>query len=275
MFGAEYFTYGGVSSSTYGLKIAEIGSTKGGTVEERDAASVTLALQKAPGSARCLHGGVGYESAPSFEFSVISTSIIPPSTRSQILKWLIGSKEFKPLTFGGDGGYSASYAYYCVFTSAKTILINGKAYGFRLTAQLDSQFARGTAQTISVTGSWDTTDGITEVALVAGGYGNGYIYPTISFNHQKVIIRNVTDDETTGVERKLIFEGNTAGDLITIDCELRRISSSANDPVLRKLTSKNWLRLRPGVYNEIQMWLYGSVSNTCTITWPNYAMIGY
>lgn len=256
MFNATYFRYDGQWSGAYGLQIADFDDNN---VKETDAFSPTLTLQKVPGSLRFFHGGVEYDSAPTCEFSVLSEQELIGSTRSKIMSWLIGRNEFKSLSFDSDD--NVGFTYWCVFTSVRTIWVNGRCHGFRLTAQFDSPFARGTPTTMTVNAGTHTVK-LRNKSDVA----DGYAYPIVTFTGGSVDIVNKTDDE----ERHFTFSGLAAEETITVDNEIRHISSDMSGEKLSNFTSKNWLRLRPGI-NDLTIVASGKVTITC----PYYAMIGY
>ncbi len=256
MFNATYFRYDGQWSGTYGLQIVDFNTE---FVQETDAFSPTLSLQKVPGSLRFFHGGIEYDSAPTCEFSVVSEQELTGDIRSIILSWLIGRKEFKPMCF--EDGDNDEFVYYCVFTSAKTIWVNGRCHGFRLTAQFDSPFARGESTVVSV-GSGTHTVEIRNKSDIT----DGYTYPTVQFTGGAVDIVNTSDD----MYRHFTFSGLNPSEIITVDNEVKHISSSQRGEKLSNFTSKNWLRLRSGI-NTLSIVSSGSVTITC----PYYAMIGY
>lgn len=256
MFNATYFRYDGQWSGTYGLCIADFDDN---AVRETEAFSPTLSLQKVPGSLRFFHSGIEYDSAPACEFSVISEQEIPGITRSKIMSWLIGRKEFKPLSFDSDD--NVGFTFYCVFTSVKNIWINGACHGFRLTAQFDSQFARGKPTTVSVAA------GTHQVTLRNNSdLADKYTYPIVEFTGESLDIVNLTDD----TDRHFTFSGLNGVEVITVDNETKLITSTIGGQKLGNFTSKKWLRLRPG-NNVLQITTTGQVNITC----PYYAMIGY
>lgn len=256
MFNAKYFRYAGQWSGDYGLQIVDFDDND---VKETDAFSPTLTLQKVPGSLRFFHGGVEYDSAPTCEFSVLSERELFGEARSEVLSWLIGRKKFQPMQF--EASDNDDFTYYCVFTSAKTIWINGRCYGFRLTAQFDSPFARGTPTVLEV-GSGTHNVQICNKSDIA----DDYTYPIVSFTGGSVDIVNTTDDSG----RHFKFSGLSTSEVVTVDNEVKHISSTAGGEKLSKFTSKNWLRLRPGM-NDLKIVAKGKVTITC----PYYAMIGY
>ena len=256
MFNATYFRYDGQWSGNYGLQIVDFDD---GAVKETDAFSPSLTLQKAPGLVRFFYGGLEYDSAPTCEFSILSQSELTADMRSIILAWLVGRKQFKPLQF--ENGDNDEFIYYCIFTSAKLIWINGHCHGFRLTAQFDSPFARGMATTLTV------EKGTHAVSLCnKSDITDGYTYPIVVFNGGAVDIVNNTDDPN----RHFTFSGLSTSETITVDNEAKYISSSKGGEKLSNFTSKKWLRLRQGV-NELTIVAKGDVTITC----PYYAMIGY
>lgn len=256
MFNAKFFRYAGQWSGTYGLQIVDFDDN---AVKETDAFSPTLTLQKVPGSLRFFHGGVEYDSAPSCEFSVLSAQELTGDMRSVILSWLIGRKQFKPMQF--QDGDNDEFIYYCVFTSAKTIWINGRCHGFRLTAQFDSPFARGASTEIKVSAGTHSVKIENKSDIV-----DDYIYPVVTFTGGSIDIVNTTDDS----QRHFTFSGLEATEVITVDNEVKYISSSIGGEKLSNFTSKNWLRLRKGI-NNLTIVAHGDVTITC----PYYAMIGY
>lgn len=255
MFSAKYFIYDNRLSADYGLQIVDFDDN---AVKETDAFSPTLSLQKTPGSLRFYHGGIEYDSAPTCEFSVLSESEIPALLRGEILSWLVGRKQFKKLLF--IGGDNDEFTYHCVFTSAKIIWINGRCHGFRLNAQFDSPYARGTP-TILTVGSGNHYVSIINKSDIV----DGYTYPMVVFNGEVDIV-NRTDDG----DRHFKFSGISPSDTITVDNEIKHIMSTTGGEKLSNFEGKNWLRLRQGG-NFLRIESSGDVTITC----PYYAMIGF
>lgn len=256
MFNATYFRYDGEWSGTYGLQIVDFDSS---VVQETDAFSPTLSLQKTPGSLRFYHGGIEYDSAPTCEFSVLSERELTGKVRSKIISWLVGRREFKTLSF--DSIDNLDFTYRCVFTSVRTIWINGRCHGFRLTAEFDSPFARGRDTTISVDAGTHTVTLYNNSDII-----DDYTYPIVEFTGGSIDIVNTTDDSN----RHFTFSGLASIEIVTVDNEARYISSNMGGEKLSNFTSKNWLRLRPGK-NILTINASGHVNITC----PYYAMIGY
>lgn len=256
MFNATYFQYDGIASSLYDLQIVDFDEE---SVKETDAFSPTLSLQKAPGAVRFFCGGIEYDSAPTCEFSVVSSQELTPDIRRSVFSWLIGRNKFKPLSF--IGGDNEEFTYYCIFNSAKTIWVNGRCHGIRLTAQFDSPYARGIPSVISVSAGNHSVQITNNSDIV-----DGYVYPMVTFTGGSVDIVNTTDDS----QRHFTFSGLVGSETITVDNENRYIESSIGGEKLSNFTSKNWLRLRQGT-NNLTIVASGEVTISC----PTYVMIGY
>lgn len=254
MINATYFTYDGISSGKYGLQIADFDEN---AVQETDAISLTLNALKAPGALRFYHSKPACDSPPTCEFSIICENEIYAAERREIMAWLLGRHEFKELAF--TGGDNDGYVYRCVFTAVRTISVHGRCHGFRLTAQFDSLYARGTATTVTV-GSGTHTVTINNKSDIL----DSYTYPTVAFDGASVDIVNKTDDTS----RHFTFAG-MAGTTV-VDNETKYISNSAGLMPLSGFTSKKWLRLRKGS-NTLTITSTGNVTITC----PHYALIGY
>ena len=256
MFNATYFQYDGIASSLYDLQIVDFDEE---SVKETDAFSPTLSLRKAPGAVRFFCGGIEYDSAPTCEFSIVSSQELTSEVRRTIFSWLIGRNKFKALQF--IGGDSPDFTCYCIFTSAKTIWVNGRCHGMRLTAQFDSQYARGIPSVVSVSAGTHSIQ-ISNNSDIA----DDYVYPLVRFTGGAVDIINTTDDS----QRHFTFSGLVESETITVDNEVRYIESSIGGEKLSNFTSKNWLRLRQGT-NNLTIVASGEVVITC----PTYVMIGY
>lgn len=256
MFNATYFTYDGVFSGTYGLIMADFDDSP---VVETSAFSPVLNTTKPVSVNRFYHNGITYEGAPQHQITVVSEVEIPDFIRREILSWLVGRNKFKKLQI--HQADLEDYYYNCVFTNAEIIYVNGRCHGFRLTANFDSQYAHGMPTVITV-GAGVHTVRIENKSDIK----DDYTYPIVQFTGDSLDIVNETDDS----ERHFSFAGLAATEVITVDNEVRHISSNFGGENLNKFTSKNWLRLRPGM-NDLTIVATGTVTITC----PFYAMIGY
>ena len=257
MFNATYFTYDGVFSGTYGLMLADFEESP---VVETAAFSPVLSTIKPILSNRFFHNGIKYEEHPQHQFSIVSEAEIPDFIRREILSWLIGRREFKQLQIHQTD--LEEYYYNCVFTNAELIYINGRCHGFRITANFDSQYARGQATVVKVAKAGTHTVKIENRSDIK----DNYVYPIVRFTGGSIDIVNTTDDS----QRHFTFADLAPTEIVTVDNEVKHISSSIGGEKLSNFTSKNWLRLRPG-YNTLTIVASGEVTITC----PHYAMIGY
>ena len=262
MFNATYFTYDGVFSGTYGLIIADFDDN---AVVETAAFSPVLNTTKTRSANKFLHNGITYEELPQHQFSIISECEIPTFTRREILAWLTGRNEFKKLTIHQID--LEDYYYNCVFTDISIIYVNGHCHGFRVTANFDSPFAYGQPTVIEISEAGTYTRSIVNKSDVV----NGYVYPLVEFTGGYIDIVNTTDND----QRHFTFEGLSPTEVVTVDNEMKHISSKiGSSPIagekLSNFTSKKWLRLRPGE-NTLTIVAAGAVKIIC----PQYAMIGY
>lgn len=289
MFNATYFTYDGVFSGTYGLIMADFDDS---SVVETAAFSPVLNTTKSVSVNRFYHNGITYEGAPQHQITVVSETEIPAFIRREVLSWLVGRNKFKKLQI--HQADLEGYYYNCVFTDVEIIYINGRCHGFRLMANFDSPYAYGNPTTCELKSGTNVVKILNNSDIV-----DGYVYPTVSFtvsgicngdaqavawvesqnalatrnqdgtitplNSYNVCIINKTDD----TNRRFIFAGLRANESITVDNEVKHISSSVGGEKLSNF-NKNWLRLRPG-YNELLV----DINGAGTITCPHYAMIGF
>lgn len=251
------FTYDGIHSGHYGLQIADFDLSH---VVENEAFNPNLSVMKVPLLLRFYHGGSEYDNPPTCEFSVICEEEIPPEGRSAILSWLVGRNEFKPLQFHTDE--LEGFVYYCVFSNSRTLFVNGRCHGFRLTASFDSPFCRGPEEVAAITEEGTHTIAIWNHSDIK----DGYTYPTVQFLGSGITIVNKTDSLT----REFKFANLESDEVLIVDNETKVITSNKSGEKLSNFISKNWLRLRQGE-NVLEVTSEGPVTITC----PYYAMIGY
>lgn len=260
MFNATDFTYDGVYSGTYGLKIASFNSD---TVEDTAVFAPTFNITKSARSRRFLHNGITYEEAPEYTFSIISETPISDLQRREILTWLVARNDFKKLQIHQTE--FEGYYYKCVFSTVDMIYVCGRCHGFTVTAKFDSIFAYGRPKVINVNG-----DGSMQTFKIinSSDIPDDYVYPIVSFTMSES--GNVTILNTSEVVQAAFqFTGLSNTEQITVDNELKIIESTKGGDRLSHF-NKNWLRLQHGV-NILQITLKG----TMTITVPTYAMIGF
>lgn len=281
MFNARYFTYDGVFSGIYGLMLADFDDS---SVIETAAFSPVLYANKPVSLPRFYHGGIVYESVPQHQFSIVSQYPISDVIRREVLSWLVGRREFKPLKIHQPD--LDAYEYRCVFTDIQIIYVNGHCHGFRLTANFDSPYQHGepvTTEELTVSGS-QTIQLINQSDIL-----DDYVYPTIKFKastastldaeavawarSQKGVEVGNYDicviNETDSTSRRFIFAGLMPNEVITVDNEIKHISSNISGEKLTNF-NKNWLRLRQGE-NLLNISMNGTVEITC----PTYVALGF
>ena len=263
MFSATYFTYDGVFSGLYGLMIADFDDS---SVIETNAFSPSLNTVKPPALNRFFHNGITYDEAPQHPFSIISEHPIQPSIRRKIISWLFGKDTYRVLKIYQPDLEGVFYK--CVFTSIDIIYINGNCHGFRVTANFDSFYQYEFKEPILITGNGAE---IVQEINNQSDINDNYIYPTVTFcttapvGDYDISIINKSDNPS----RAFRFQGLLANETITVDNELKHISSSIGGERLSNF-NKNWLRLKPGV-NELSIVLNG----TASIAYTSYALLGF
>lgn len=260
MFNATEFTYDGVYSGLYGLKIASMSSS---VVENTSYATPTISAVKPANSNKFFLQDVKFESAPTFTFSIISEKPIPEHFQGEIMNWLHVRKSYKVLKIHQPE--FEDYDYNCIFNITEIIYHAGQCVGYTVQTTFDSlyQYGRPTKKTIVGSGSTQ------EISLVNRSDNiDEYVYPVVKFTTTDgaVSIINKTDSST----REFKFEGLTENTEYTVDNELKTISTNTNETgVLGKFNMK-WLRLQKG-RNQLEVKVNGTVSIIC----PHYVKIKF
>lgn len=262
MLSATDFTYDGVFSGVYGLRIASFNDS---VVEETAYITPTITTVKPSKSKKFYYMGSKYEETPTFEFSVVSERVIPDLVQRDILLWLDNRSGFKPLVI--HQSEFETYTYNCIFNVTSIIYHAGKCIGFNLRATFDSPYQYEKPRVVSVSG-----DGSAENVITI--YNNSdiiddYVYPVVTFRLNTtgdISIRNKTDDES----RVFKFTGIAANVEVDVDNEMKVISAETFDEYLQKFDGMKWLRLRRGK-NELAVKANGEVTITC----PQYARIRF
>lgn len=269
MFYAKEFSYAGRPSTKYNLLIAEI---DGSNVVETDSCSFELNAVKASASHKFIHAGINVGEAPTCEISLIRQEPIPASLRGEILSWLLGKPQFEKLTFKKSD--NSTFTFYCVFTHASNIYVNGYCRGFRLTMTMDSIYARGTPTEIKIKNPAELTsvqDKTHTVRLLNNSQIiDGYTYPFVEFSGAGITIVNETDDSS----RAFTVTPMDVSAVTKIDNEAMTIkSTSSNSTTPMYGFGRRWLRLKNG-YNNLKITLE-TPGAEARIVCPHYALIGF
>lgn len=251
MFNATYFTYDGVVSARYKLKISSFDDN---STLETNVFSQEITTSKPLYKDKYVISSMNYSGAPEVEVSVLSAVVIDEMKKREILAWLCQGDSFKKLIIHKPE--VENFYYMCKFKSVSEITVNGYCVGFKLTAVLDSPYQYGLTTSVDVANG--TYAAAEYTILNKSDFTDRYIYPILKFklnNTGNVTIVNVTDDVT----REFIITDVPAGNEIIIDNDLKIIDGEG--AFLSKF-NKNWLRLKKGE-NKLQITIDGELNITC------------
>lgn len=258
MLTATEFTYDGVFSSEYGLKIATF---DGATLEETSYIVPNIEVAKSATSQKFYYIDKTYDSPPEFEFAVVSEGAIHGEMLREILLWLDARKGYKPLVVFQPG--LDEFTYNCIFSVNNLIYHAGCCVGLRLTATFDSNYVSGKPIVLQLSGNGEEQD-----AVLYNDSDNvdAYIYPKVEFSSidGALSVINLTDDEV----RKFEFSELIPNAKYTIDNELKIISGDGKN-LLEKF-NKRWFRVLRGK-NQLKIRVNGSLTITC----PKYVKINF
>lgn len=258
MFTATEFTYDGIPSSKYGLKIATFDAT---ALEETSYIVPNIEVAKSATSHKFHYIDRTYDSPPTFDFSVVSEEAIHEEILREILIWLDSRRGFKPLIIMQPGFDELTYN--CIFAVTSLIYHSGRCVGLNLSATFDSNYILGKPIEIIIFGKGELKD----VDLYNDSDNiDTYIYPTVEFDTTDgaVSIINSTDNAV----REFAFSGLTPNTTYVVDNELKTITGEGRN-LLEKF-SRNWLRVLRGK-NHLKVRVNGSLTITC----PKYVKISF
>lgn len=280
MFSAAYFTYNGIFSGQYGLRIA---SFEDSSMQDTAQVTPTINTVKPAKSNKFYLTGVSYDKAPTFDFMIISELPIDIYGRREILTWLEGANSFKELIIHQPE--FEDIVYHCIFTVTSIKYHKGNCIGFSVSATFSSPYQESTHIKKVI-----KSDGIEQYVTIINNSDiqEQYVYPTVKFTAygnlsggEQIIIQNITDD--AGGTRKFFFknllkENDENGVSVEVDNELKKITSEEDLSLLQNfcyseedtVSKKNWLRLRKGE-NVLLVTINGTVEIDC----PQYMKIGF
>lgn len=278
MFNATYFTYDGVYSGIYGLRIASFNGSGG--AEETSILTPTLSTLKTSRAKRFLYSGIKYEDAPEFSFSIVSDDVLSDIARREILLWLTGKPGFRKLHIHQPD--LEQYYYKCVFTNISSIFVSGHCVGFTVSARFDSIYGYGEnkkhqALVSAVSFEDDTQAGTTIRVVNDTDVVDGYVYPIIKIipvnvgeKISKIAIRNNTDTSGDWMEIDLPEINSEEACGVIIDNEIKNIKYE--DKTMLKRFSKHWVRLKRGV-NVLEV--KTDVATNITVEFADFVLIGF
>lgn len=264
MFKASYFTYDGVYSQEYGLRIATFDSNP---LERTAYISPTIETQKPAGSKKFYYQNIKYDNAPTMQFSVVRDRPITEDLQREITSWLEGRRGYKKLVIHQND--LSGFYYKCIFTVDEILYFAGECVGFVLTASFDSPYMYGKATTLSLTGTGTVS---TQTIVNKSNTRDEYVFPTVTFKatsyvdtDKNVSIINTTDSST----REFWFKSAGVNNEISVDNETKIISAQSGTDLLTKF-NRNWLRLKPGK-NTLSIKITGTIMISC----PHYEKIRF
>lgn len=181
--------------------------------------------------------GVLYNTKLTFPISFFSESPIPRERVSEISRWLFGLPTYRKLKIIQDD--MGDIYYNCMLTQNNLVCIGNEVYGFESTVVCDSPWAYGKDFTFSkanVTGN---------IKVNNTSDNNRYTKPMITLNfssgQSNVSVQNTSDIGSS----KMTFSTVTSGEIITINCDQRIISS--NRELIQDRFNGKYIYLVPGI----------------------------
>lgn len=251
-FYASYFTYNGVVSSDYGLRINSMDSPG---VNRYAGASVELKTQKVYRNPKPYLFGVEETPVLTIPITITVSSELDSTQSSSISKWLFGQTGYKKLQILQP---DMMYVYFnCIFNQPQIIKVGGTIRGYTANIICDSPFA------------WSYQE-ISEFPFGLGKYlidqdivlnnlsdSADYYYPDMEIKMNKftggLTLTNYSDNN-----RVFSLSDLAAGELIRIKGDSKIITSSYRDYPIENMEDGGykWFRYIPGKNN---VRVYGNV----------------
>lgn len=204
LFTAQGFSFNGISSATYGLIFANVGTIQftelGGNIE-REFLNNRI-------SPKNIIVNQQYKEQISFDIDIVSLSNpIDDYHFITICNWLLNKSTYGRLTLE-DVRYSG-YHINCYFSNAQRIVKNGGIYGIKVTCNMDSGFmwANNNAKFSSTLSNFTFNNNSSQT---------NYIYPKVTLTTGNIggtiKLANITDSTT----RETIVYDTTPNEIITL-----------------------------------------------------------
>lgn len=259
MLKGSYFYYNSQNSKDYNLMLADLNAD---ITTSTTALSLTLHTTKPQHGVKFYHNGVTADEPIQHTFTVFSNSEILATKRCEILTWLLdpGINVYGILEIKNSGNVSIA-TYPCRFTNADAIFIDGRCYGFKLTALFPSPYVHD-IQSFYFPGPMEDH----EVDIEVDAYDE-YVYPYIQFSGNSLSIVN----KTVSPDEVFQFSGCDNDSNVIIDNESRIVRDAyAATPMLSKFQGQHWLKLKPGL-NRLSITCATGVS----IGYAQKAIVGF
>jgi len=246
---AANFSYDGIISSEYGLRITSDDSTSSA------GANVQLYTQKIYRRPKTYLLGIEQTPVLSIPIRINVPDQLSATEDSVISKWLFGRQNYKKLQIIQS---DMEYVYFnCIFMDKQTERIGNIIRGYYANIVCDSPFAwtYPKTKTYSYPSGYLINDNI---QIVNSSDMDDYTYPSMSFT-MNVFGGDLSIINTSDSNREFLFEGLSANETITIDNDLEIITSSVSGVNrLSNFTDYKWMRYKPGI-NNLQ--LSGNISS--------------
>lgn len=194
--------------------------------------------------------GVLFNTKLTFPISFFSECPIPRERVSEISRWLFGLPTYRQLKIMQDD--MGDIYYNCMLTQNSLVCIGNEVYGFESTVICDSPWAYANDFTFSKTNATgnirvnNTSDNSRYTKpIITLGFSNG---------QSNVSIENTSDTGSS----KMIFSTVTSGEIITINCDLRTISS--NKANIQDRFNGKYIYLVPGINAVTLTGIFSSIS---------------
>lgn len=236
-FYGKNFLYNNISSEMYGIICASVDSS--GQEISPAGNDVEIIEEYIMRRETPYFYGVSYTSKLEFPMSFFSEKPIPRQRVREIQMWLFGQSTYKKFKIMQED--MSDIYYNCIFTENSLICIGNEVYGFSTTAKCDAPWGWGDLVTLTKTNATGSFTIINQSDNIR--YTKPTLNLTFSSNQSNVSISNTSD---TGRDA-MIFSTVTSGEIITIDNDLRIISSN-RELIVDRFNGK-YLYLIPNINN--------------------------
>jgi phage-related protein len=238
-FYGESFTYNGISSETFGLKIYTPDSNEKTTI-----LSLSSNLTKTPRQSKFSPTKQYVNEPKSIPIALYSENVLTQTQIDAIYQWLFpADNEYKVMTIEQDD--MTNYYFNCRLTELQNETFGNKTQQILATIQCDSIYAWENLQTLTYT-SFASPITFNNVS------SEDVMKPTYKFtcNLENGTIKLVDDFYDTAIKNTIEFTGLLNGEVLTVDTEHNIITSNLRTSGLLDLfTSPKFLRLDRGTHN--------------------------
>jgi hypothetical protein len=244
MFYGASFTYNGVSSELYDLRILNFDTSVADSPPDGEVNILEKWIYR---KSRPYYYGRAYQTPLEFDFTVGSFNSIPGAIRNSIESWLVGQMSYQPLRIMQDD--ISDTVFNVIFTRAPTKYIGNVNFALTLHARCDRPF--GIYYPPVMSGSF-TSASPAVLKTSSFVYNNlsadaDYNRPEVSFtmnsNGGSFSLTNLSDSS-----RQFLFTGLSPLEELTVDND-REIITTSSSALRMTNFNKNFFRLIYGVNN--------------------------